>query len=169
MMDKLLALKKISLCLSRQLHEIRYSAARPIDFSSFCMSVGFCQSYHQFGSVCARVGECAWAAEHMQCLYMLLISRCMCGLRLIIRRKKKQKRGFIYSLLVFDRHEQEREKETWRHTVVTLQKLNYYKGFLPDGYLFSLCRNLNLSPKVFEIFFSSKCLTGFSHKPVTVI
>lgn len=51
---------------------------------------------------------------------------------------------------------------------VTLQKLIYYKGFLSDGYLFSLCRNLNLSPKVFEIFFSSKCLTGFSHKPVTV-
>lgn len=25
---------------------------------------------------------------------------------------------------------------------VTMQKLNYYKGFLPDGYLFSLCRNL---------------------------
>lgn len=136
------------------------------------MSVGSCQSFHQFGSVCVRVGECTWAAEHMQCLYMLLISRCVCGLHLIIRRKKKT---WIHLHFLSFRSPQTRKGKGDLTThckggeKVTMQKLNYYKGFLPDGYLFSLCRNLNLSPKVFEIFFSSKCLTGFSHKPVTVI
>lgn len=126
LMDKSLALNThVSFPVKLHAFPFRYWAARPIRFLPlplffffFCRNTEFCKFYPQFASAC--VSECV-GSKHMRCLYIVLLSVCICGFQFLIRKT------FLFYFVCFGR-ETEVKQTRRKHRMRQRRKWNCPKS-----------------------------------------